>query len=149
MTGEYGNGYITHSKRVDCEYLSTRLRSQDAAEIPHGITTFEALDYGRVNGISLTVFYKDLPVMIFGGVPCDGYSDIWMVGTPDIFKIRRELLTYGKKFAMTVIGDKPYGSNAVWVGNKQSLRWLKFIGAEFSDAIIKDDKEFLPFKLYK
>lgn len=149
MIGDYGTFHVAYTQKVDIAYISTRLRSQDMEEVPSGVTAYDALDVGRMLGSSYTLFYNDLPIMIFGSVPDDGFANIWMVGTPDISKIRRELLTYGKKFAMNLIGEQPYGANYVWTGNYQSLRWLKFIGAEFGDTIIIDNKEFKPFKLFK
>ena len=59
-----------------------------------------------------------------------------------------ELITYGKLFANTLIGDYPYGSNAVWEKNHVSRRWLEHLGAKFEDPIEIDSKTFLPFKLY-
>ena len=149
MTGDYSTFQVAYTQKVDVAYMSTRLRPQDLEEVPSGVSTYDALEHGRLNGSCFTLFYDNLPVCLFGCVPSYGFSNIWMVGTPDIRKIRRELLTYGKRFAMNLIGKEPYGANYIWTGNRQSLRWLKFIGAEFGDTVIIDNKEFLPFKLYK
>jgi len=149
MTGDYGTFEVAYTKKIDVAYISTRLRVQDMEEVPKGVSAYEALDAGRRDGISFTIFYNDLPIALFGSVESHGFSNIWMVGTNCVSKIRRELLTHGKKFAMKLIGNFPYGANYVWTGNHQSMRWLKFIGAEFGEPVIIDSKEFLPFKIYK
>jgi|21_taG_2_1085346.scaffolds.fasta_scaffold18160_3 hypothetical protein len=149
MIGDYKTFQVDYASVEDVDYLAPRLREQDLAEVHSSQTPHNALMVGLVSGQSYTLLVDDEPVGIFGSCEVDeGLLSIWLVGSDSILKIKRDLLTYGKLFANTLIGNYKYGSNAVWEENVVSRRWLKYLGAEFDEAVQIDGKNFLPFKLY-
>ncbi len=140
---------VDYASVEDVDYLAPRLRAQDLAEVHSMHTPHDALMLGLASGQAYTLLVDDEPVGIFGSCEVDeGLLSIWLVGSDKILKIKRDLVTYGKLFANTLIGDYDYGSNAVWEENHVSRRWLEHLGAKFEDPILIDNKNFLPFKLH-
>jgi len=149
MTGNYGTFDIHHATVMDVAYLSTRLRKEDAQEVPQGYSVYDAIFEGYKSGQSFTIYKDARPIGIFGATPMSDYSYIWLVGTSEMFGIRREMVRYGKYIANKLIGKYDFGANYIWVENHSSIRWLQHMGAEFEDSVDLDNKKFLPFKLYK
>ena len=149
MTGDYGTFSIHYATPMDVAYLSTRLRKEDAQEVPTGYSTYDAIFEGYKSGQSFTIYKDRRPIGIFGATPMHDYSYIWLVGTNEMRSVRRELVKKGKYIANKLIGKYDFGANYIWIKNFASIRWLQHMGAEFGDPVILDNKKFLPFKLYK
>ena len=149
MIGDYKTFMVDYASAEDVDYLAPRLRQQDLEEIHPMHTAHDSLMIGLVSGDAYTLLVDDKPVGVFGSCEVDeGLLSIWLVGSDSILKIRRDLVAYGKLFANTLIGDYPYGSNAVWEENLVSRRWLEHLGAKFEEPVIIEGKNFLPFKIY-
>lgn len=73
---------------------------------------------------------------------------VWMMGTKTLEQ-SPEKMTIMVSEAKGIIADwlKEYGwlSNVVYVESKSSIRWIKFLGASFGDAIEYNGRKFLPF----
>lgn len=149
MTGDYGTFKVVNAERWHASFVSLNLRKQDLEEVPCGVTPYNAIMKGLECGYTYTVMVDDDPVAIMGGSALDEYCVIWMVATPNIRKIRRDLVKKGKYFADKLIGRYDYGGNMVHVSNYNSIRWLKKIGAVFGEPIMKDNKKFIPFNIIK
>jgi len=149
MTGDYGTFKVVHAERWHASFVSVNLRKQDLEEVPSNTTAYDALMQGIECGESYALIVNDEPVALMGSSGVREYCVIWMVATPSIRKIRRELVTQGKKFALRLIGRYSYGGNMVHIKNYNSIRWLKRIGAIFGDPVIRDGKKFIPFNIIK
>jgi|21_taG_2_1085346.scaffolds.fasta_scaffold13040_2 hypothetical protein len=149
MTGDYGTFKVVHAERWHASFVSVNLRKQDLEEVPKGKTPYTAIMEGLECGCSYAIVVDEIPVAIMGSSGVGDYSVIWMVGTPNIRKIRRELVTQGRKFAERLIGRYTYGGNMVYIKNYNAIRWLKRMGAEFGEPVLVDSKKFIPFNIIK
>lgn len=75
--------------------------------------------------------YEDEPLVIFGmnePNPSTGTAVIWMLGTNQSLKFRREFMYYTRMVLDEMLLDAYQLTNYVHVGNTQSVRWLKALG---------------------
>ena len=117
MTGNYGNFDIHHATPMDIAYLSTRLRKEDAQEVPRGYSVYDAIFEGYKSGQSFTIYKERKAIGIFGATPMDDYSYIWLVGTNEMRGIRKDLVKTGKYIANKLIGKYDFGANYIWADN--------------------------------
>ncbi len=148
MTGDYKTFRVDEALVEDVDYLATRLRAQDLAEIHSDHTAHDALMTGLFAGDSYTILVNEVPVGMFGCCEVEGLLSVWLLGSDAILKIRKSLVVFGRAFVDALIGNHEFGCNAVWIENEASIKWLKHIGAEFGDPVNIDNKKFLPFKIY-
>lgn len=149
MIGDYKTFMVDYASVEDVDYLAPRLRQQDLEEVHSMHTAHDALMLGLATGEAYTLLVDEEPVGMFGSCEVDeGLLSIWLVGSDAILKIKRDLVTYGKLFANSLIGEYDYASNAVWEKNLVSRRWLEHLDAKFEEPVAIDGKNFLPFKLF-
>lgn len=150
MIGDYGTFTLRHATLEDVHFMAPRLRKQDYDYLVDGDAAVEALEYGLNNGEAYTIEVSGEPTMLMGGGDVgDDTSSIWMVATPNIRKIRKDVVKYGREFALNLIGDNKYGYNLVSTKNHNVLRWLEKIGAIFGGTVQDNGKEFRIFTINK
>lgn len=78
--------------------------------------------------------FKDVPLVIYGMFPMTLLSDvatIWMVGTNESWKYKREYFYYTRKVIAAMLEEYRVLTNYVHINNQFSIRFLKCLGAVF------------------
>lgn len=125
----------------DILYLHTRLRKSDVQEIyaSHHHDPYSALCLSYYRSLlCFTVVYSGNPVAMFGVVP-ENYlghkAVIWLLGTDDLTKHRIRFARHSKKFVGMFLDMYPFIFNFVHDKNKESIDWLKRIGAKIGEPM--------------
>lgn len=122
------------------KYIEEHLRLIDQKELQGAYTSVTKCAMHEFCDNFLVFGEKDEPIAIYGIVkyPIDGLHAVWMVGTTDIKKYKKELITMGFEEISRFI--KEYGpvTNYISIDNNKSRRWLKKAGAVF-DAPFKEN----------
>lgn len=122
------------------KYIEEHLRPIDKKELQGAYTSVTTCAMHEFCDNFLAFGKKDEPIVIYGIVkyPVDGLHAVWMVGTTEIKKYKKELITRGFEEISRFI--KEYGpvTNYISTDNNESRRWLKKAGAVF-DAPFKEN----------
>lgn len=115
------------------KYIEEHLRPIDKKELQGAYTSVTKCVMHEFCDNFLAFGEKDEPIAIYGIVkyPIDGLRAVWMVGTTEIKKYKKELITIGFEEISRFI--KEYGpiTNYISIDNNESRRWLKKAGAVF------------------
>lgn len=115
------------------KYIEEHLRPIDKKELQGAYASATKCAMHEFCDNFLAFGEKGEPIAIYGIVkyPIDGLHAVWMVGTTEIKKYKKELITMG----LDEIGKfiKEYGpvTNYISIDNNESRRWLKKAGAVF------------------
>ena len=115
------------------KYIEEHLRPIDKKELQGAYTSATKCAMHEFCDNFLAFGEKGEPIAIYGIVkyPIDGRHAVWMVGTTEIKKYKKELITMGLDEISRFI--KEYGpiTNYISIDNSESRRWLKKAGAVF------------------
>lgn len=115
------------------KHIEEHLRPIDKKELQGAYTSVTKCATHEFCDNFLAFSEKGEPIAIYGIVkyPIDGLHAVWMVGTTEIKKYKKELITVGLKEIGRFI--KEYGpvTNYISIDNNESRRWLKKAGAVF------------------
>ncbi len=131
---------IRKMKRRDIRKLSGRLREADAQELmAAGNTSIEsALVHSYENSTRrYTLELDGLPMAAFGIVPetlVGDIANVWMLGTPEMARIKKTFVKLSRKFIFDFLIDYPVLWNAVDCRYVSSIRWLEAMGAVFDEG---------------
>ena len=120
----------------DALYLAQHLREADVREVVKmGMRPASALLTGlRASDLCLTAELDGKPVMMLGATfPVFGTGEVWALGTDDLFKLKRELLHYGREFVRYLLDRHDSYANASDADYKASHNWLRRIGFKITD----------------
>ena len=72
----------------------------------------------------------------FGVAPIEGTNigSAWLLGTRRLPRIKKFFLKHSKERMMELLDGFDYLTNYVMRSNKLSIKWLEWLGAEFSDC---------------
>ena len=122
------------------KYIEEHLRPIDKKELQGAYTSVTTCAMHEFCDNFLAFSEKGEPIAIYGIVkyPIDGLHAVWMVGTTEIKKYKKELITMGLDEISRF--TKEYGpiTNYISIDNNESRRWLKKAGAVF-DAPFKEN----------
>lgn len=128
---------IRPSTGEDSVYLAQHLREADKAEVMAscGSGPLEAVESSRLASKScFTVLFKGNPALIFGvlDMPDDPkIGCIWMLGTDAVDKFRKRFVRHSSAYLKDVCAGYDLVTNFVDERHVESIRWLKYIGAQF------------------
>lgn len=129
---------IRKSKEEDIDYLSNNLRDSDIQEIwdSHNKKPRESLEICLESAVlSLTAEYRNKPVFIFGLYTeslIGTKAVVWMLATDDINMLKMKYIKIGKNFINFMLSLYPCIYNYVSLENKKAIKFLRFLGANFS-----------------
>ena len=122
----------------DCESLAPRLKDADIQEIKLS-TGLEPLDALRksveisvkkwsitVNGEVIAIFGVSLRGSV--GVP-------WLLASKELVKIKKSFLVGCESYVRSMSEGCEVLSNYVWIQNKTSIKWLKWMGFNFEAPV--------------
>lgn len=134
-------GTVRDSDIKDVFELAANLRQADKEEIwkSNHKTPETALLDGYTNSIiCFTIERNEKAIAMFGIVPhtiLGSVATIWLLGSPELEKVQRAFLKYSKYFIDIMLSYYPILINYVDVVNIQSIKWLKWCGAEFGPTV--------------
>ena len=143
----------------DIQWLTAQIRMVDALEIKKtapGISIREAIELS-VGGsdICYSIDYGRKLICICGVGQVnlrESTATIWALGTRAMERIPLQVLRYSRCAVRLLLEALPEGisaCNMVWDGNTATLRWLKWLGAEFTHSIYEHGENFTVFRLKK
>lgn len=128
---------ITMYMPSDGDYIAEHMREMDVFECQAvGYPTpLKAIKGSvKVSAEAWTFCYKTVPLCVFGHVPDDcGGAVFWLLGTDDVRRHKREFMRHSKIVKARMMEKYKYLTNVVCMDNKESVRWLKWLGAEFQE----------------
>jgi len=139
------NEHITIRRPIesDIEYISEHIRDADKLEVESfgvGVYAIMKATYDCDLADNYTALYDGVPMAMFGihkesliGVT----ATIWMLGTSDVGKCPRELITKAREVISNGLLENMELMNYIDCRYKKTLRWLKHLGFSYSE----------PFKL--
>ena len=143
MTAKYS---ITMFCPRDGKYVAEHMRINDVFECRAAghATPEEAIDTSVEESVQAWTFcYGNVPLCVFGYVPdTAGGAVFWLLGTDEIKRHKREFMRRSKLFKGYLMKKYDYLTNVVCMDNHESVRWLKWLGAEFCEesAVIMGKK---------
>ena len=106
---------------LDCAYISFVARADDNTILCiFGLSSVTHSEYGRA---------------------------VWFLGTKEMDKYSREFVYYSKIIISEMLKNNERLYNYISVHNDKSIRWLKRLGASFSEPFLLNGEEFLLFIL--
>jgi len=143
---------VRSSTKADVAYLKDHLRESDKQEIwaSHNKTPEESLKIGLQKSIFCCTVENSNPIAMFGIVPeniLGQEASVWMLATDDLKKIKRRFARNSKVFVHMMLEYYSYLYNFVDDRNKESIKWLKYLGAKFEEPR-PYGKEGKPFRFF-
>lgn len=145
--------YIRNSTADDVEFLSSRLRQEDVAEVrAQGFDPGHALSQGlELSDICWTLIDRSqTPVAMTGVCRCnwsDRFGAIWLLGTEGIEKNTMTFLRHSRGALDKMFQATPYQAfyNITYGHNTLHHAWLKWLGFTFLRQIECNGEPFFEF----
>lgn len=145
--------YIRNSTADDIEFLSTRLRPEDEAEVrAQGANPLLALSLGlQHSDICWTLVDRGgTPVGMMGVSPCmwsNTFGAIWLLGTKGIEENTMTFLKHSKRGLNKLFDLTHYDAfyNVTYAKNALHHQWLKWLGFTFLRECSVGDEPFYEF----
>jgi hypothetical protein len=125
----------------DIAILKDSLRKSDINELwaSHHITPEKALltSYEKTT-FCVTVEIDKEPIGMMGICPdtlIGNAACIWMLSSEKLDKVRRAFAKHSRKYIKILLNQYPLLYNWVDARNKQSIKWLRWCGAEIYEAM--------------
>ena len=145
-------GYEKELHQENIEELINNLREVDKMEV-------KAMGYDRLReaiDISLNYAYisfvakgEDNATLCIFGLSSLVHREygraVWFLGTEEMDKYQREFVHYAKIIINEMLKEHERLYNYVSVRNDKSIRWLKRLGASFSEPFLINGEEFVIF----
>ena len=125
----------------DIDHVAINMRQADINEVwaSSRATPLEALQRSvALSEFACSVYINGEPQVILGLVKCGILSRKgvpWLLGTEHALKHRREFLKQAPIVIEEMLTICSYLFNHVHVENRESVRWLKWLGFELEDPI--------------
>ncbi len=144
-------GTIRPSIKQDCDIIGRDMRKQDAMETWNFDRSFPLTAVRKSfdkSIISMTIEHAGIPIAMFGIMPKDMTSGtLWMFTTDGLKNIGRPFVRNCKKWFNDMLDIYPNLEGCVDLRNKESLRWLTYLGATWGD-IETMGVDNMPFKKF-
>lgn len=144
-----------------CKDLAPRLRPYDALELAatvdqrHTDITEALIDCLVIGWGGTTILEGSKPIGVFGncpgGVGADGlyYGTPWLLGSDELSQNPRWLVREGRRWVREWLTKDDVLENHCLAGNAQSIRWLRAIGAKFTNAALSRGRHWYRFVFTK
>jgi len=139
-------------KHVD--RIAKRMRPADVAECRAmaGLSARAGLKRSMQNSQAWAVLVNGRPEAMFGTSDLNvlaGVGSAWFLGTGEVDRHPKEFLRLSREWLPKLFSRYCVLRNVVAVDNSASIRWLKWLGAEFSPPIDVGGVPFVLFELRK
>lgn len=95
-----------------------------------------------------TALLEERPVAIFGCTPQEGFAAPWLLGTPELEKIGKTLVHFGRVYTDVWAGEYGQLHNLVHAENTVAIRWLEAIGYHVSPIATPQGANNEPYRLF-
>lgn len=134
--------------------IARRMRPADAAECKAmaGLPPRAGLRLSMMRSRAFTGLCDGRPEVMFGTSDLNvlaGIGSVWLLATDAVERYPREFLRYSVKWRPKLFERYSVLRNVVSVDNAASIRWLTWLGAEFSEPISVGGKPFVLFEMRK
>ena len=141
---------VTMYTPEDGEHVAANMREMDVFECKAvGFSTsLEAINESvKASNQAWSLCYGNMPLCVFGDVSDSaGGAVIWELGTNAIRHHKKGFMMSSRKIIHNYLKRYKYLTNVVCMDNHESVRWLKWLGAEFlEDTAIIQGKPFQRF----
>ena len=138
--------------RSDIADIVKGLRRADADELgASNVDAVTALEYGLSESLLCLVATKGgVPFCMFGaGEVGKGKAAVWLLGTDvmELPDVRRFLVRHSRQVLQIIRDEYPHLFNRVDARNTRAIRWLRWLGFEFDNAVTVNGYEFYPFSI--
>lgn len=148
----FGRGLeVVEAQYKDCYAMAPNLRVEDRLEIDAAIG-LEAIDgllwACQASTECYTLMRYGKPIAMFGSGPIEGHEGhgfVWMLGTEDIKRVALTFLRHSKRWVERLMMNYKTIGNCVDARNRLHIRWLKWIGFDFSREVVSYGVRGLPF----
>jgi hypothetical protein len=134
-------GYVIPAKAEHIIEIACNIREHDRREInaATNIGIMQAIYRSyRLSTSCYTGMVDDKPAIIFGVAPISVLSGVgapWLIGTDGVDKVKRQFILECRTYLLSMGNTYPELRNYVDVRNNTSIRWLKWLGFEFSEPV--------------
>jgi len=128
---------IRPARAEDSLELALNLRAADCIEVKaaYGWGPLEAVEHSRQQSkAAFTVLYKQVPALMFGiaDMPSEpGTGGIWLLGTDEVRHFRKHFVRHSQDYLSELCNGYQIVTNCVDERHRESIRWLRSIGAIF------------------
>lgn len=134
--------------------IAKRMRAADAAECETmaGLTPRVGLRLSMKRSSAFTVLINGRPEAMFGTSDLNvlaGIGSAWMLGTDEVDRHPKDLLRLSPEWVAKLFARYEVLRNVVSVDNAASIRWLRWLGADFSEPTFLGGVPFVLFELRK
>lgn len=135
----------------DIQYIASNLRTVDQFEVQaFGYDDYlEAIKVSIANAKVCFVVKGECPICVFGlsNLELNKNNAVWLLAAKDIKRYKKEFLKYSYLIINYWFNEFGAMYNYISVENKDSIRWLKWLGASFSEPFLIGGYEFKEFIL--
>ena len=150
-------GIIRPSVKKDCIHIGYHMCKQDALEMwcfDRSSPIEATMNSFRKSLVSMTITHGGKPIAMFGIMPHNMSSGVlWMLTTDGLRdgSFGRPFVRNCRRWIKAMLEIYPVLFGMVDIRNKESLKWLTYIGAELKEDIIcgTDKLPFKPFIFIK
>lgn len=144
---------ITHHDATgeDLSHIARHLRKQDRVEVEAatGKSAERVLfDSWRSSKGTWIARVDGVPACLYGIAAHDsfeGFGVPWMVGTDEMLRHQRALIFDAKKWVEKMQAQYPTLINATHARNTAAIRWLRWLGFQFTPEVTVNGHPFIPF----
>ena len=149
---KYPSIEIVEAHPDHADYLAPRLRAGDKMEcMCLGKKPIEALqDAFKYDLATLSAMNTDgNPIAMFGVGEGDFFPYLWMLGTDELSKKhKKDFVRYSKQWVNELLNlTGGIAGNFVYKYNRPAVRWLRWVGADFTGEIEFNNEPFYKFIL--
>ena len=131
---------IVKASLEHAEDLAPRMRGEDVAEVwaASHLGPLEALQQAvETSALPLTWLVEGRPAAMWGAVPVNiirGVAIPWLLGTRDVERHAMHFARTSRRIVAELRGQWPILVNFVDQRHEQSVRWLRWLGADLAPA---------------
>lgn len=143
-------GTIRPSHHGDCLIVGHNLREREAQELwgyDNSLPVEGVTNSFNKSVVSMTIEHDNIPVAMFGIMILKDVPTLWLMPTDDLGKIGRNFVRNTREWINKMLMD--YSTLTAFVDNrnKESLRWMSFVGGKMVDTIFMG-KDSMPFRKF-
>ena len=148
---EFNNCKVVNAELSHAEYIAPRLRQIDRMEAEcQNHDPNEACFKGfETDDITLTALTPDGVPMCMFGAGNTLFPYLWLLGTDEVKRHQKAFIKGSKPISQHLLSPHGLGINYVHEQNDESIRWLKFCGATFTQKLTFNNHPFLEFIIIK
>lgn len=134
-------GKVVHAKEEHIHYIADNIREADLLEIKAlgRPDPYKAIYSSyKTSKQAWSAVIEGTPILMFGVSPVSeltGLGAPWMITTDGIIKVKKQFVKECRSHVTNMLTIYPRLSNYVDCRNEVAIRWLKWLGFTFDDAV--------------